>query len=446
MFDFLTSTFSNIFSKLSGAKTIDEATITSVLDQIRHALLDADVPYDLVETFIRSVREEAVSVQISKSLKPADQLVKIVHDKLVQFLGGEQEKQFEFASPGIVMVMGLQGSGKTTTIGKLAHYVLKNAAKNNKRRKIVLASVDYYRPAAIDQLHVLAQRIGVSFYRAHAQDPVAAAREIYDHYQKEKFDLLFLDTAGRLHVDNTMLQELRDIDNALNPAHKLLVLDAMTGQESLAVAQAFDQGVGFQAAILSKSDSDTRGGASISFRYALKKPIIFVGTGEKPADLDQFHPTRMAQRILGMGDIQTLLEKADDTIKKSDQERMEKVFGTDAFTLEDFAKQLDMMGRLGSLSGLTKYIPGMGGLKIDSAALEQGERELKRFRAIINSMTHKERIYPKLLNASSRRQRIAQGAGVSVAEVNKLLQRFEEMQQYAKLLKKSGPGGFFRGR
>ncbi len=441
MFDFLTTSFSSIFSKISGSRTLDQKTVTDVLTQIKSALLDADVPYDLVETFVKSIEQEAVGSTLNKSGKPSDQLIKIVHDKLVQFLSGVGEKPFIFQSTGVVMVLGLQGSGKTTTTAKLAHQMIKEATKLGKKRTILLASVDYYRPAAIDQLEILAKQAGADFYRASSTEPLAAAREIYAHYSNKKYDFLFLDTAGRLHIDSTMLQELRDIDTALSPAHKLLVLDAMTGQESLAVAQAFEQGVGFQATILTKTDSDTRGGAAFSFRYALKKPIIFAGTGEKLTDLDRFNPERVARRMLGMGDIETLLEKAEENIKKTDQERLSKVIGSDSFTLKDFAQQMEMMGKLGSLSSLAKYIPGMGGLKIDPTVLEQGEREMKRFRAIIQSMTYKEQVYPRLLD-SSRKQRIAKGAGVSVADVNKLLQRFEEMQQYAKLLKR---GHFNKG-
>ncbi len=299
-----------------------------------------------------------------------------------------------------------------------------------------MASVDFYRPAAVEQLAVVAKQAGVDFYRASAKKPFDAALEIYRQWQNERYEILLLDTAGRLHIDNEMLQELQAIDRKLKPKQKLLVLDAMTGQESLAVARAFDQAIGFHAAILSKTDSDSRGGAAFSFRYALKKPIVFIGTGEKVDDLDRFHPERVASRMLGMGDIQTLIERAEEKIKQSEQDAMANSFERGELTLQDFAQQMDMVNRLGSLSSVMKYIPGMGG-QVSSGALEEGEREMKRFRAIISSMTLKERLYPRLLKGS-RRSRVAGGAGVAASEVDKLLSRFDQMRQYAKLIKKSG--------
>ena len=344
------------------------------------------------------------------------------------------------------MMMGLQGAGKTTTIAKFAFYLKKEAAKKNKKRKILCASVDFYRPAAIDQLEIVSKQAGVDFYRATATNAQDAAREIQAYARSKGYEHLFLDTAGRLHVDNTMLLELKNIDNALQPRHKLLVLDAMTGQESLSVARAFEQAVGFNAAVLSKADSDSRGGAAFSFRYALKRPIAFVGVGEKHADLELFHPERAAKRMLGLGDIDTLLEKADEHIKENEQKKIHQSWESGRFNLDDFAQQMGMINRLGSFSKLMKYMPGMGSMNISDSMLEQGEQEMSQFKAILSSMTLKERVCPKVLNPS-RKTRIACGAGVGVDQVDKLLSRFEQMQQYAKLLKKSGGiQNMFRGR
>lgn len=431
MFDFLSNKFSSIFSQFGKNKKFTSENISEVLKSIEDALLEADVPYALVRSFIESIRADVLGKDILKSVKPADQLLKIVHDQLVAFLGGSNKVQTSFS--GVVMVLGLQGSGKTTSIAKLAHYQAKN-----KPQKILLASVDFYRPAAVDQLAVMSQKAGVPFYRATNTDPVAAAQEIYAHFKQQKFDLLFLDTAGRLHIDSSMLQELREINAHLKPQHKLLVLDAMTGQESLAVAQAFDGAVGFDMAMLAKMDSDTRGGAAFSFRYALKKPIIFVGTGEKVDAIEPFHPERMAGRMLDMGDLDTLLEQAQQKIKVDESENIMNSLARGQFTLNDFAKQMDMMNSLGSLTQVMKYMPGMGAAKIKSEDLERGAQEIKRFRVIIDSMTPKERLNPHILNGQ-RKARIAKGAGVDVSQVNILMQRFEQVQQYAKLLKRMGP-------
>ncbi len=437
MFDFLAQKFSSIFSSLSRQKSLDQQSVDQALAQVKDGLLSADVPYDLVQQFAVSVKNEVVGQKLIGSLKPSEQLLKVVHDKVLSFLGGKDNHSFSAPIPSVLMVMGLQGSGKTTTIAKLAYYLKKEAQKRNKQRKILVASVDFYRPAAVDQLEIVAKKAGANFYRAESNNPVAAAVEIYRYWKEHAYELLLLDTAGRLHVDDTMLVELQKIDKELKPRQKILVLDAMTGQESLAVAQAFDQSIGFNAAILTKTDSDTRGGAAFSFRYALKKPIIFIGSGEKPEDLALFHPERVASRMLGMGDVKTLIERAEEKIKAQEQEQVAHSFERGQLTLQDFAQQMDMVSRLGSLSSLMKYMPGMGAASISQDALDQGQIEMKRFRAIISSMTLRERLYVKLLNPS-RRQRVARGAGVSVSDVDKLLSRFDQMQQYAKLVKKSG--------
>lgn len=443
MFDFLTSTFSALVSKITKQGTLTQENIEQTIGQIKESLLEADVPHAVIEEFITSIEKEIIGKKVLGSLKPGEQLVKVVHDRLVHFLGGKETSLFTFQMPSVVMVMGLQGSGKTTTLSKLAFMVKTQAAQKNKTRRILFASVDFYRPAAIDQLEVLAKQVGVDFYRSSMADPVKAAHDIYIHCKNERYELLFLDTAGRLHIDGTLMQELKEIDAAVTPRHKFLVLDAMTGQESLTVAKAFEQGVGFHQAILTKMDSDTRGGAAFAFRYAMKKPIIFMGIGEKPTDLEVFYPERMASRILGMGDMVSLAEKASLAIKESDQVRLTRAMEQGKMTLQDFADQLGMIGKLGSLSKLMTYMPGMGGQKMNPEMLEKGEKEMVRFKAILSSMTLKERIVPRILDGS-RKMRVAKGAGVTVAEVNALLSRFEQMQQFAKMFKGGGrfPGLF----
>lgn len=437
MFDFLSNKFSSLFSRFNGQSKLTDANIKETLEGIKDALLQADVPYDVVQSFADSVAKEVVGAKLASNLKPAEYLAKVMNDRLIEFMGGKQITEFSFQLPSVVLIMGLQGSGKTTTVAKMAYQVNQQASKRGKKRRILVASVDYYRPAAIDQLEIACSASGATFYRAKATNPVLAAQEIYEQYKQGQYELLFLDTAGRLHIDNQMLEELRAIDARLQPRYKLLVLDSMTGQESLNVAKAFDQAIGFQAAILTKMDSDTRGGAAFSFRYALKKPIIFVGTGEKLEDLQSFYPERAASRMLGMGDMATLIERAQEKIKQSEQESIEKSFMAGRLTLEDFAQQMNMMSKLGNLTQLIKYIPGMNTAQISNEELERSEKEMKRFRAIIDSMTPKERKDHKLLDGS-RKMRVACGAGATVTEINLLLERFEQAQQYVKLFKKSG--------
>jgi len=435
MFDFLSDKFSSVFSRLTGKGTLSEKNIQDALTSVTDSLIEADVPYDLACDFVDSIKGEVLGQKVLASVKPGEQFIKVVHGKLKDFLGGNQESFYSFQIPSVMMVMGLQGSGKTTSLAKIASFLRKKGAKKGKKRRILLASVDFYRPAAVDQLKLLAQKGGFSFFQSTETDPIKAAIQIHDYYKKECFDFLLLDTAGRLHVDSEMLQELQAIDMQLEPRYKLLVLDAMTGQESLNVAKAFNQSVGIYGAVLTKMDSDSRGGTGFSFCYSLKKPILFLGNGETIDDLEMFRPERMADRILGMGDVVTLVEKAEEKIAKEDQETLYKRMMKGQTTLEDFAKQMEMMSKIGSLGQIMKYMPGLGGKQISSEMLEKGEVEMKRFKAIINSMTPKERCVPAILNAA-RKKRVALGAGVTLGDVNVLLKRFEESKQYAKLLKR----------
>jgi signal recognition particle subunit SRP54 len=444
MFDFLSEKFSTIFSRITGQAHLNEHNINEALGKVEESLLEADVPYAVVKTFIEEIKQEAIGKKVLSSLKPGDQLIKIVHEKLKVFLGSQQAAgDFSFQIPSVAMVMGLQGSGKTTSIAKLAHYTQKQAKKRGKTRRILVASVDFYRPAAIDQLEILARQVGVDFYRAQNTNPCRAAEEIYAYYKQHGYELLLLDTAGRLHVDSEMLEELRAIDAKLQPKYKILVLDAMTGQESLTVAQAFDQAIGFHWSVLSKMDSEARGGSAFAFRYVLKKPVLFTGVGEKIDDLEQFHPDRMAGRILGMGDVLSLLERAEERVNLEDQESLVKSISRGSMTLQDFADQISMVNKIGSLGSVVKYMPGVGG-QLSPQAIEQGERQLKQFKAIISSMTMKERLNPRILNGE-RKKRIAGGAGVTLSDINILLERFEQSQQYVKLFKKMNKfGNFFK--
>ncbi len=437
MFDFLSEKFSGVLGWLKDKGRLTEDNIEQAEKQVQDALLQADVPYKVVKDFLESIKNEVVGQNIQSELRPGERFIKIVHDKLLEFLGGKNAlvlNSFQF--PSVIMVMGLQGSGKTTTVAKLANFILNQASKKGKTRRVLLASVDFYRPAAIDQLKILADSVGADFYRPEVTDPIKAAKQIYDYFKKNAYHILLLDTAGRLHVDEVMLEELKQINKLISPRYKMLVLDAMTGQESLSVARAFEDNIGFNSAVLTKMDSDTRGGAAFAFRYELKKPISFVGSGEKIDDLESFIPERMASRILGMGDILTLIEKTEAKIDFQDQQDAAKKFMTGRFTLQDFADQMSMVSKMGSLQKIAKYLPGAG--KISPEMLDKSEKEMKKFKATIFSMTKKERILPQILDAS-RKRRIAKGAGVFVEDVNILLQKFEQSKQFAKMFKKFKP-------
>ena len=441
MFGFLSEKFSGVLGWLKGKTRLTEQNISTALEQVEEALLEADVPLDVVRSFLASIKEEVVGKKITTKLNPGENLIKIVHQKLLEFLGASKsDESFSFQIPSVIMVMGLQGSGKTTTIAKLAQWVINQAKKKGKERRILLASVDFYRPAAVEQLKVLADKVDVSFYKAQSEDSLKAAQEIYAYFKNNSFEYLFLDTAGRLHIDEKLMAELQSINTKIKPRYKILVLDSMTGQESLNVAQTFEKRVGFQSAIMTKMDSDARGGAVFAFRYSVKKPIYFVGVGEKVDDFERFIPERMAKRILGMGDILTLIEKADDTIESDKQESMTRRLMSGKITLVDFAEQMNMANKIGSLGKIASYLPGKP--NITPEMLEKGEMQMKQFKAVISSMTLKERLMPSILDAS-RRKRIASGSGTSVQVVNQLIEKFEQSRQFAKMFKKVGKFGPF---
>ena len=444
MFNSLTETFSAIFSRFTGSGTITPKQIAESFELVKSTLLEADVPLSVVTQFMHEVEQDLAGKKALGSLTPAQHIMKVVHDRLVLFLGGRgTTPAFSFQIPSVTLVLGLQGAGKTTTVAKLARFIQNEAAKRNKKRKILLCSVDFYRPAAIDQLEILAGACGVGFYRARADNAVTAAQEALAYARAHGYEHVFIDTAGRLHVDALLLQEVASVARVTKPQYVFLVLDGMIGQESLSVAEQFNKTVPLTGIIMTKMDSQARGGAAFACYYSIKKPVVFMGTGEKIDDLEQFYPERIAQRIVGMGDMQTLVERANSTIKVQDQQRMEAAFKTGKLSLDDFAQQLDMMKSLGSLSSLMRYLPGMGSVKVSPEQLEKGETEIKKFKAIMSSMTRAERLNPRLLN-ESRKKRIAHGSGTNPGDISLLLERFEQSQHFVKIIKRGvNPKGSF---
>ena len=435
MFDLLSQKFSSLFGRFTQKGSFNEQEVEKLLVDIQEGMTEADVPYAVVEKFVGEVRQDINAKKIFNKSRSAESLLKIVHDRMVEFLGGASDTEFMFQIPSVCMVMGLQGSGKTTTIAKLAHYITSKAAKRGKTRRVLLASVDFYRPAAVDQLEILAQRAAVSFYRAKATDPVQAAQEIYRYFQQEQFEILLLDTAGRLHVDEPLMRELKAIHELVQAKYKVLVIDGMTGQESLRIAQTFHESVGISGGIITKMDSNTHGGAAFAFRYMLQKPLLFMGVGEGLDDFEPFKADRIAKRLLDLGDVATLQEKVEEKVEQSTQSRLYNSLKEGSFTLQDFADQMSMVSKMGSLQSLMKFLPGMGQFKVDAQQMEKGESEMKKFKSIIQSMTSKERLEPKILN-NARKQRIAQGAGLATSDVNLLLERFEQNQQFVRMFKK----------
>jgi signal recognition particle subunit SRP54 len=440
MFTYLSQKLHDIFSTIAGQKTLTAQNIEASCDQVFQALIEADVPYAVAQSFLDQVKKAAMGIKVTGSLKPGEQFIKLVYDELTKFLGGTTAA-FNLQLPATVLVMGLQGAGKTTFLGKLAHAQIAQAQQKNKQRSVLMASVDFQRPAAIDQLEVVSRQAGASFYRATTTNTLDAVKEIIAYRRAQGFEILLLDTAGRLHVDTALLKELTDICSLVQPTNKILVLDGMIGQESLHVAQEFTS-VGFDGVVMTKMDGSARGGAAFAFSYQLKKPIFYIGTGEKLTDLTSFHPDRMAQRILGMGDLLTLIEQAEASVKKEEQEKMAQRMMAGTITLEDFAQQLAMMGRMGSLTSLVQYLPGAQ--KVSEAQISQAEIEMKQFKAIIGSMTPKERKYPEILTGA-RKARVAKGSGTTPATVNQLLSRFEQCKQFVKLAKQFGKGHQGRG-
>ncbi|TAM74251.1 signal recognition particle protein [bacterium] len=432
MFESLSTRLGAIFERLSSRGKLNEADVAEVLREVRVALLEADVSLGVTKEFVARVREKAVGAAVLESLTPAQSVVKIVHEELVALMGGEQSRlQFASAPPTVVMLVGLQGSGKTTHAGKLALRL-----KEQGRRSLLVAA-DVYRPAAIDQLKTIGAQIETLVYdegsAASPGDPVAIARNGVERARSLGIPTVIVDTAGRLQIDEPLMQELERIKAAVKPTEILLVADAMTGQEAVNVAKGFDERLGITGVILTKLDGDARGGAALSIRHVTGAPIKFVGTGEKLAALEPFYPDRLASRILGMGDVLTLIEKTQAVYSQEQAKQLERKLRKAEFTLEDFLAQLRQVRKMGPLGDLMKMIPGVSKAM---ANVELDEREVNRVEAIILSMTPRERIKPDILNAS-RRKRIAAGSGMRVQDVNRLVKQFEQTRQ---LMKQFGGG------
>ncbi len=428
MLDSLTSRLTGIFDRLRGYGRLTEENIVEALREVRMALLEADVNFKVVKSFVDRVREKAVGQDVFKSLTPGQQVVKVVRDELVELLGGSGHRlAMAPHPPTVIMLIGLQGSGKTTSAAKLARHFQKQG------QHPILAAADIYRPAAIEQLKTLGAQLGVTVLGEAGQKPLEICARARDEAARRGLSPLILDTAGRLHIDEEMLDEVRVIKKEVAPHHVLLVVDAMTGQDAVTVAEKFNAAVGIDAVILTKLDGDARGGAALSVRAVTGRPIAFVGVGEKADALEPFHPDRLAQRILGMGDVLSLVEKAQATVDAGQAEALAKKIREETFSLEDFAaqlRQLRSMGPLGQILDMIPFFKGKGAPK----ELEGEERDLRKFEAMISSMTPGERREPSVINGS-RRLRIARGSGTTVSEVNRLLKQYAQLKKMMKGLK-----------
>jgi len=435
----LTERLSRIVKTIRGEARLTEANIQGALREVRIALLEADVAFPVVKTFIERVREAALGTGVAGSLTPGQALVGVVHRELTALMGGEDAAlDLAVAPPAVVLLAGLQGSGKTTTAAKLAKMLLKE------RKKPLLVSCDVYRPAAIEQLGTLAAQIGVEFFPSDAgQMPMAIALAALDHARKRYHDVLLVDTAGRLAIDVTMMREITDLHAALKPVETLFVVDSMQGQDSVRVAKAFGDALPLTGIVLTKLDGDARGGAALSVRQITGKPIKFAGVSEKPDGLELFHPERMASRILGMGDVLSLVEEARKTVDVDEAKKFaEKLKKGKGFDLEDFKQQIGQMRKMGGISSMIDKLPAQFAQAAQSSQMD--EKQLRRVEGIINSMTPAERMRPEILKAS-RKRRIAAGAGVPVQEVNRLLNQFEQMQEMMKKMQKGGLAKMMRG-
>lgn len=440
MFESLSQRLSDTVNRLRGRGRLTEENIRETLREVRIALLEADVALPVVKALIERVKVRAVGQEVLKSLSPGQALVKVVSDELTTVMGvANTELNLAATPPAIVLMAGLQGAGKTTTVAKLARFL-----KERKKKRVMVVSCDVYRPAAIEQLRTLAEQVDVAFFPSEAgQSPVDIARAAIAAARREVMDVLLVDTAGRLHIDEAMMDEIKALHAALNPIETLFVVDSMTGQDAATTAKAFSDAIPLTGVILTKTDGDARGGAALSVRYITGRPIKFMGAGEKTDALEPFHPDRLAQRILGMGDVLSLVEEVE---RKVDQEKAqklaEKVMKGKRFDLNDMRDQLEQMSNMGGLAGLMDKLPGMGNLP-DNVKSKVNDNELKRMVAIIGSMTRKERRHPDLLNGS-RKARVARGSGTQPADVNRLLKQFMQMEKMMSKLSKGGSKGLMR--
>lgn len=426
MFENLTDKFERAFKVLKGQGQISEINVAETLKEVRRALLDADVNYKTAKEFTATVKEKALGRDVLTAVSPGQLMTKICHEELVELMGGEEEQLNFQGNPGIILMSGLQGSGKTTFSGKLANYL-----KNKKGKKPLLVACDVYRPAAIDQLHVLGEQIGVEVYsNKEEKNPVNIAQAAINHARSNGFNVVIVDTAGRLAVDEQMMNEIADVKKAIQPTETLFVVDAMTGQDAVNTAKTFNERIDFNGVILTKLDGDTRGGAALSIKAVVNKPIKFVGTGEKMDALDVFYPKRMADRILGMGDVVSLVERAQEQYDEEEARKLQKKIKKNQFDFNDFLGQIEQIKKMGNVKDLMGMIPGMGkamkGVDIDDDAFKHVE-------AMIKSMTPKERENPDLIDGS-RKKRIAVGSGTNIQEVNKLLKQFKDTKKMMRLM------------
>ena len=429
MFEALTQRLEAIFDRLRGAGRLSEENIQEALREVRVALLEADVNFKVVRSFVERVREKAVGHEVLQSLTPGQQVVKIVHGELIDLLGGAAHRlTMAPRPPTVIMVLGLQGSGKTTSVAKLGRHFQREGFRP------LLVAADVYRPAAIQQLRVLGGELGLPVHGAEGQSPVEIAREALDQAAANGWNPVLLDTAGRLHIDEAMIEELKVLRREVKPHHVLLVVDAMTGQDAVTMAQRFNQDVGYDGIVLTKLDGDARGGAALSIRTVTGKPIVFCGVGERVDALEPFHPDRMASRILGMGDVLSLVEKAQATVDASKAEELAQKIRENSFTLEDFAEQLRQLRKMGPLDQVLDMVPFFKGAKLGRPEIDAESKDLGRFEAIIGSMTPGERQTPAIINGE-RRTRIARGSGTSVQDVNRLLKQYAQLRKVMKDMK-----------
>lgn len=436
-FEGLSDKLQGVFKKLKGKGKITESDVNDAMREVKMALLEADVNFKVVKNFVATVKEKCLGSEVLESLTPAQQVIKIVNEELIALMGGTNSK-LTYSSKGftVLLLAGLQGTGKTTTAGKLGAYLKKNG------KKPMLAACDVYRPAAIDQLEVVGEKVGVPVYTdRNEKRPEKIAADAAKEAEYKGYDVLIVDTSGRLHIDQELMDELVRVKDAVKPHEILLVVDALTGQDAVTAAEGFNNALGIDGIIMTKLDGDSRGGAALSVKAVTGKPIKFIGMGEKFDALEPFHPERMASRILGMGDMLSLIEKAQEQYDEKEAEALEKKIKKNQFTLDDFLQQMGQIKKMGGMRSVIGMLPGMGGQRVSDEDIEKSEKEFVRMEAIISSMTMEERENPKILNAS-RRKRISAGSGQPVSQINALIKRYDEackvMKQFTKSPKRMG--------
>lgn len=441
MFDNLSDRLSRVVQNLRGQGRITEDNIKETMREVRMALLEADVALPVVKQFVDEVREKALGEEVMKSLTPGQALIKIVNDELIEVMGEANEGlDLRTQPPAVILMAGLQGSGKTTSVGKLARFL-----KEKEKKKVMVVSADVYRPAAIEQLQTLAAEVGAEFFPSESgQKPVNIAKEALKAARRAHLDVLIVDTAGRLHIDDEMMAEIKQIHKAIDPVETLFVVDAMTGQDAAKTAQAFNEALPLTGVILTKVDGDARGGAALSIRKITGKPIKFLGVGEKTTALEAFHPDRLASRILGMGDVLSLVEEISEKVDQEKAAKLaKKIQKGKGFTLSDFKEQMEQMADMGGVMGMMDKLPGMNQVP-DAVKAQAGDKEIKKLIAIINSMTPQEREFPNIIKGA-RKRRIAKGSGTQVQDINRMMKQFLQMQKMMKKMKGGGMAKMLRG-